>query len=552
MNYTPLGFGIALFLLTGSNAAAAPPLPVEVTTCGTSLTSAGFLAADLDCTGFPDDAVVLTGGSLDLAGFTLTGGDAAAVECVDKCVVFSSSPGGTITGAAHDGISVGDRGVHSAKAEIFDITVTNNGSPDTADPGRSLPDAGITVWGRGSATITNVLSTQNIGDGLHDVGRAKVTVLDSAFTDNDNHGVAVDRVKMENVVISGNGGFGLQTSKAKVVNLQILNNGLDAVYDYLNTTTPGVFVSTSLKMFDSAVSGNTLGGIRGWVGKLKLSNTEISGNTGYGIKTSGKPVKLQDCMVINNTGVGIDVEGSAVKLRDSAVSGNSIGVSFVQKRVFLQNSSVTGNEFFGIEADNGLGFSQKAAVVVAKGGIVTGNGTDPSCGVDPTVCADLALESTPKFTYLAGTNECETSYVRGSGFPGVSWGICFFDCGNGAVTAGEICDDAGESATCDSDCTTAMCGDGLTNTTAGEECDDGGLVSDDGCDDTCVIEFCGDSITQPGIGEVCDDGLSTATCDEDCTLPLCGDGIRNKQAGEKCDDGNTNNGDGCDSACQKE
>jgi hypothetical protein len=46
-------------------------------------------------------------------------------------------------------------------------------------------------------------------------------------------------------------------------------------------------------------------------------------------------------------------------------------------------------------------------------------------------------------------------------------------CGDGVVTPPEACDpgEAGETATCDFDCTAAMCGDGTLNTTAGEECD---------------------------------------------------------------------------------
>ena len=49
-------------------------------------------------------------------------------------------------------------------------------------------------------------------------------------------------------------------------------------------------------------------------------------------------------------------------------------------------------------------------------------------------------------------------------------------CGDGATNAlaGEVCDDAGESAVCDGDCTAVVCGDGNHNMTAGEQCDDGG------------------------------------------------------------------------------
>src|SRR6185295_9483140 len=74
----------------------------------------------------------------------------------------------------------------------------------------------------------------------------------------------------------------------------------------------------------------------------------------------------------------------------------------------------------------------------------------------------------------------------------------------------------GESATCDDDCTPVSCGDGTTNTTAGEQCDDAG---------------------------------ESATCDTNCTPAACGDATLNATAGEDCDDGNTANGDCCSSAC---
>ena len=54
--------------------------------------------------------------------------------------------------------------------------------------------------------------------------------------------------------------------------------------------------------------------------------------------------------------------------------------------------------------------------------------------------------------------------------------------------SGEECDDGGESATCDTDCTFVECGDGTVNATAGEECDDGNGYPGDGCDPTCHFE----------------------------------------------------------------
>ncbi|GAB4510058.1 MAG: hypothetical protein Tsb0020_26970 [Haliangiales bacterium] len=45
-------------------------------------------------------------------------------------------------------------------------------------------------------------------------------------------------------------------------------------------------------------------------------------------------------------------------------------------------------------------------------------------------------------------------------------------CGDGAVNSeAERCDDGGESADCDADCTAVDCGDGIVNTTAGGQCE---------------------------------------------------------------------------------
>ncbi|MEK7730364.1 MAG: DUF4215 domain-containing protein, partial [Planctomycetota bacterium] len=54
-------------------------------------------------------------------------------------------------------------------------------------------------------------------------------------------------------------------------------------------------------------------------------------------------------------------------------------------------------------------------------------------------------------------------------------------CGDGVVNGTEQCDTSGESATCNTNCTTSRCGDGIRNATAGEQCDDGNSNAGDGC-----------------------------------------------------------------------
>jgi cysteine-rich repeat protein len=119
------------------------------------------------------------------------------------------------------------------------------------------------------------------------------------------------------------------------------------------------------------------------------------------------------------------------------------------------------------------------------------------------------------------------------------------------TAAGEVCDDGNMRSGdgCSADCSsTELCGNGILN--PGEDCDDGNTRSGDGCSADCrSIELCGNGIVD--IGETCDTAGASARCDPDCTLPLCGDGLLNVLAGEQCDDGNLTNGDGCESNCTR-
>ncbi|MEM9691974.1 MAG: hypothetical protein AAGA56_05490 [Myxococcota bacterium] len=77
-----------------------------------------------------------------------------------------------------------------------------------------------------------------------------------------------------------------------------------------------------------------------------------------------------------------------------------------------------------------------------------------------------------------GAGDVVTGGGAGGGIPGT--------CGDGVVDPPEeTCDDAGESATCDADCTAVACGDGVQNQTANEGCDDGNTDDDDACAADC-------------------------------------------------------------------
>jgi len=122
-------------------------------------------------------------------------------------------------------------------------------------------------------------------------------------------------------------------------------------------------------------------------------------------------------------------------------------------------------------------------------------------------------------------------------------------CGDGALDAGEQCDDGNVTSGdgCSTICQledgwscptpgqpcqrTATCGDGLVQ--GSEQCDDGNMASGDGCSSTCSVES----------GYVC--RVPAKPCSA-----LCGDGV--VRLDKQCDDGNTTSGDGCSGTCTVE
>jgi cysteine-rich repeat protein len=141
-----------------------------------------------------------------------------------------------------------------------------------------------------------------------------------------------------------------------------------------------------------------------------------------------------------------------------------------------------------------------------------------------------------------------------------------FRCGNGVLDPGETCDTGGESATCNSDCTAAKCGDGKLNAAAGETCElpNGGVADTATCNGksapagvACHAPACGDGYVNPAAGETCDTGgADTAACNGSaapagarCRATRCGDGYVNPAAGETCDDGNNSACGTCNATC---
>lgn len=98
----------------------------------------------------------------------------------------------------------------------------------------------------------------------------------------------------------------------------------------------------------------------------------------------------------------------------------------------------------------------------------------------------LGEEDCAEVDRLRGWNDSPCTQVKP--FVCKDYRLSLGTCGNMTIDAGEACDAMGEDATCDADCTPALCGDGHVNVAAGEVCDDGGTGQS--CSADCSAYLC--------------------------------------------------------------
>jgi hypothetical protein len=151
-------------------------------------------------------------------------------------------------------------------------------------------------------------------------------------------------------------------------------------------------------------------------------------------------------------------------------------------------------------------------LALSSAGCTARDGTAGGCGdgsiVSPEICDDgndLGGDGCSLLCTVETGFRCEGAPSRctrtGSG-----------TCGDMFIDPGEECDDGGESPECDADCSLVLCGDRMTNASAGEECDDGNMADGDRCSSRCYYQptTCGD-----GAG-VCDADETCLNCPGDC------------------------------------
>ena len=194
--------------------------------------------------------------------------------------------------------------------------------------------------------------------------------------------------------------------------------------------------------------------------------------------------------------------------------------------------------------------------VCDDGNMVTGDGCSALCLKENGEMCTMSNECQSGVCDLLDSMQCEPNLACGNGVPDAGEA-----CEDGNTTPGDGCDafclkENGIDCTADAQCQSGVCnligsnqcepanvcGNGKRD--AGEICDDGNVIDNDGCDASCKLSL-GEACTASA---QCDSGacdrLESNTCEP---ANVCGNGVID--AGEGCEDGATVAGDGCGPTC---
>ncbi|GAB4205813.1 MAG: hypothetical protein OHK0013_21940 [Sandaracinaceae bacterium] len=423
------------------------------------------------------------------AGNTVVAGDLT----VAPGVTLTLSPGATLTFATTD-IMAAYADVARAELRVFGTlrAVGSTASPITLTSSGSTAGAWVGVSLEASAT----------GSALDRV------LIDEAVT-GLRHASTAPQSIVRVTVERSNTGLHFSTTPMTV--------------DAVRTTgcVDGILVQgTAAPTFTNAlVTGSTNRGFRvqAATGTTTIHSTTISGGSDCIYATSN--LSVVNAIITGCTDDGIDLDGGAASVTYSNVWGNGTNYEGVSAGM----GCISANPLFVGSGD----FRLTASSVCIDAGTASGAPSTDHAGVARPLDGDGVGGS----AHDMGAYE----YVRA------------MICGDGVVTAPEVCDDGaanGMYGRCNATCTGLgeRCGDGVRN--GPEACDDGNTSNTDACLNTCVAASCGDGFAQAGV-EACDDGnaITTDGCIL-CMVATCGDGY--VRAGvEACDDGNTSNTDAC-------
>jgi hypothetical protein len=182
------------------------------------------LISDLDCSAFVGASLTIAkDGTLDLAGFTVTGGSGSAIICEKDCTIVGP---GTVQGAQYHNIAA------TGWVTVNGATVLDSGSSSII--GKSVTLNGCTVSGTGASSCVGALKRIVVSDSVisdcdraalehvySDKGRMDVSGSD---IEGNKYGVAGKRISIVDTFIHNNQEYGVRGTTVTIEDSSVTGN----------------------------------------------------------------------------------------------------------------------------------------------------------------------------------------------------------------------------------------------------------------------------------------------------------------------------------------
>jgi len=257
--------------------ASVPPTNAQtaVTSCGQVIDGDAYLSGDLNCGSGTEAAVhIHSGGSLDLRGFTIHGGEygvlcAADEQMIGGNVVFPYAPCRVFGGGTIEGQSV--FGIDASQLDLADVTISSD-------------SIAIIVHNRLSFTNLTLQLGGPTAVGI-EAGKARLAGSGLALT-GGGVGIQGGRVAIDGITASGYGTFATS-----------YDGHLKLGHASLTGGTGGIAGARRVTLLDSTATGHSGTGV--YAAHITLVRSDVSGN-GLDLEADSRPrLQSSTCQTSN-------------------------------------------------------------------------------------------------------------------------------------------------------------------------------------------------------------------------------------------------------------
>lgn len=277
------------------------------------------------------------GVTIDLMGFTLSGGTGSGIDIPDPHQNITIK-NGIVRGWAMNGIAAST----TSNSRFQDLVLSNNGT--------TLSHHGLHA-GPG-CIVSRCTMANNTGDGIRLSHNA--TISDSIANGNGRIGITITSGTVTSCSARNNASTGIRASGAAVI---------DGCVSTASINGDGISAGVgSVVKNCSAVSNGDDG--------IVISFGEVRGCTCYDNDGDGIHAGFDSIIISNNCSrntVGIDVGGRRSRIEGNNVLQNGTGIGGVGIRnLIIKNSAARNTTNYNIAADNAVG---EIIIVIATGGV---------------------------------------------------------------------------------------------------------------------------------------------------------------------------------------